>query len=175
MQHEKLFFAKSSFLDCDRSDRCRYDPVVGHQVVLVEQEEGCEMKGSLLIVLGIVAVIGGALFGDQVMALFAGMSPLEMLRMIVTFVLHVAVATILSFVAFTAPELLKPWMRTLRRKRRAARRGEPVKATMPRAPKMNYAALASWLLNRQNTQSAPRTRQQPPTISPSDDENHLNF
>lgn len=134
------------------------------------------MKGSLLIVLCILAVIGAALFGDQVMALFAGMTPLEALRTIVTFVLHVAVATIFATLALGLPTLIEPWVRMLKQKRRAARRREPAQAATPRAPRMNYAALANWLLNRQNAQNTPRTRPQPPITSASrDDETHLNF
>lgn len=131
------------------------------------------MKNSLLIVLGIVAVIGAALFGDQVLALFAGMSPLEALRMIVTFILQAAVATIAATIALGLPTWMKPWIRMLRRKRRAARGRESVRAVTPRAPRMNYAALLRGLLTQQN---APRTRPQPPMISAShDDESHLNF
>lgn len=129
------------------------------------------MNGSLLIVLGIIVVIGAALFGDQVIALFAGMTPLESLRMIVTFILHVAVATILSYAALTAPELLKPWLKTLRRKRRGTHRGASQPAA-PRTPRMNYSALANWLLKQQ---SQPKQRQQPPMVSTGDDDNRLNF
>lgn len=130
------------------------------------------MKSNGLIVLCIIAVIGAALFGDQVIALFVGMSPLESLQVIVKFILHVAVATIVSYVALTAPELFKPWMRTLRRNRRTARR-QPAQIRAPREPRMNYKALFHTMLNQQN---APKPRlTQLPTVAPTQDESKLNF
>lgn len=138
------------------------------------------MKGNLLIGLVIVAVVGGALFGDQVLALFAGMTALEALRTIVTFILHVAVATIASWAAFTLPELLKPWRRALRKKRRLARR-QPTQVAAPRAPRMNYAALLRLLLTQGNL---PKARGPLPYPSPfskaengegKEDRTHLNF
>lgn len=76
-----------------------------------------------LIVLTFIAAIGGLVFHDQVAGLFAGMTPLEALETIVTFVLHVAVTTIAAYVAYTLPEIAKPWVKTFRWKRRAERRG----------------------------------------------------
>ena len=128
------------------------------------------MRNNFLIFLGIVGVIGAALFGDRIVALFAGMTPLDALRMIATFILHVAVATILSFAVFTAPDLLKPWTRALRRKRKSARRQPPPVAT-PRAPRVNNAALLRWMLTQQ---SQPKPKQLP-MISSGDDQTRLNF
>lgn len=129
------------------------------------------MKGGLLIFLGIVMVIGAALFGDQVMALFAGMTPLEAMRMIVTFVLHVAVAKIISYAAFTAPELLKPWLRTFRRKRRQARRGSLPSKLVTKMPKVSHMDVMRWLMTHNSAGSRP---QKPPVIQPTDDV-HLDF
>lgn len=130
------------------------------------------MRGGFMIVLCIIAVIGAALFGNQIVALFAGMTPLESLQVIVKFILHVAVATIVSYVALTAPELLKPWMRTLRRKRRTARR-QPVQIRAPREARVNYKALFHTMLNQQN---APKPRlTQLPTVASTQDESKLNF
>jgi hypothetical protein len=46
--------------------------------------------------------------------------------MIVQFILHVTVATIAGYVVFGLPEIVKPWLRMLRQKRRAVRRGRRV-------------------------------------------------
>ena len=81
------------------------------------------MKKEHLIFLGVLLVIGVILFFDQVLALFQGMSPLEAMQKIFSFILHVVVVTILSYVAFTLPEIVKPWLRMVRRRGRAHRRG----------------------------------------------------
>jgi hypothetical protein len=78
---------------------------------------------NFMIVLGVVVVIAAALFWREVLALFAGMSPLEAMQQIVTFILHVAVATIAAYAVMTVPEFLKPWMQTFRFRQRQARRG----------------------------------------------------
>jgi len=53
---------------------------------------------------------------------------LESLSMILQFVLHVTVATIAGYVIFGLPEIIKPWLRMLRQKRRAVRRGRRMQA-----------------------------------------------
>jgi hypothetical protein len=78
---------------------------------------------NFMIVLGVIVVIAAALFWREVLGLFAGMSPLEAMQQIVTFILHVAVATIAAYAVMTVPEFLKPWMQTFRFRQRQARRG----------------------------------------------------
>jgi hypothetical protein len=78
---------------------------------------------NFMIVLGVIVVIAAALFWREVLALFAGMSPLEAMQQIVTFILHVAVATIAAYAVMTVPEFLKPWLQTFRFRQRQARRG----------------------------------------------------
>lgn len=77
---------------------------------------------QLIAILTLIALAATALFWKQVWSLFIGMSVLESLEMIVQFILHVAVGTIVVYGAATAPELIKPWMRSFRRKQRQARR-----------------------------------------------------
>ena len=48
---------------------------------------------------------------------------LESLKQIVTFILHVAVATIAAYAAMTLPEFIKPWMRAFKVRQRQMRRG----------------------------------------------------
>ncbi len=78
---------------------------------------------NFMIVLGVIVVIAAALFWREVLALFAGMSPLGAMQQIVTFILHVAVATIAAYAVMTVPEFLKPWLQTFRFRQRQARRG----------------------------------------------------
>ncbi len=77
---------------------------------------------NFVILLSVIVVIAAALFWREVTGIFAGMSPLEAMRQIVTFILHVAVATILAYAAMTIPEFIKPWLRTFRFRQRQARR-----------------------------------------------------
>ncbi len=77
---------------------------------------------NFVILLSVIVVIAAALFWREVTGIFAGMSPLEAMRQIVTFILHVAVATILAYAAMTVPEFIKPWLRTFKFRQRQARR-----------------------------------------------------
>jgi len=84
-------------------------------------------RKDFMILLVILSVVGALLFYDQVLAIFRGMSPLEALRTIVTFIMHVAVATIVSYVAYTLPDFVKPWLKALRSGPRRTRRHNNVK------------------------------------------------
>jgi hypothetical protein len=88
-------------------------------------------RKDFMIVLVIIVLIGAILFYDQIVAIFQGMSPMEAMKFIVSFVLHVAVATILSYIAYTLPEFVKPWMKILRTNRRRGRR-QPIQQKQPR-------------------------------------------
>lgn len=102
------------------------------------------MKKNMLILAVIVLVIGVALFHEQVWALFRGMTPLESLKFIFNYVLHVVVVTIACYIAYTLPEIampiirfLKSFFRGLRHSRRAARRnGLQAKPVSIRSPKL---------------------------------------
>lgn len=80
---------------------------------------------DLAIIMTFLAMIGGLVFYNQVVAIFAEMTPLEALNTIITFVLHVAVVTIAVWAVTTLPDLVKPWMRALKWKRKQAKRGGP--------------------------------------------------
>jgi hypothetical protein len=88
-------------------------------------------RKDFMIVLVIIVLIGAFLFHDQILASFQGMSPMEAMKFIVSFVLHVAVATIVSYIAYTLPEFVKPWMNMMRTNRRRGRR-QPTQQKQPR-------------------------------------------
>ncbi len=71
------------------------------------------MNKPLMIFILIALVVGGALYADQILALFHGMSVLESLQFIWQFVLHVAVITIVVYLLQTLPEFVKPWSKVL--------------------------------------------------------------
>jgi len=119
----------------------------------------------VLIVLTFIALIGGLVFHDQVLAIFAGMTPLAALKLITDYVLHVAVVTVIGLVVFGLPEIVKPWLALLRRKRRSLRRGHVPSHTQeaaPRAPRTNKDAALMWLASRlAQTNKAPTSSQTP--------------
>jgi hypothetical protein len=88
-------------------------------------------RKDFMIVLVIIVLIGAFLFHDQILARFQGMSPMEAMKFIVSFVIHVAVATIVSNIAYTLPEFVKPWMMMMRTNRRRVRR-QPTQQKQPR-------------------------------------------
>lgn len=112
---------------------------------------------NFVILLSVIVVIAAALFWREVAGIFAGMSPLEAMRQIVTFILHVAVATILAYAAMTIPEFIKPWLRTFRFRQRQARRIHGNTAVRnvktQRTPKLNkdrmLIALVEQLMQKQ--------------------------
>jgi hypothetical protein len=119
------------------------------------------MNKHLMIVLGFVLGIGGILFFDEVLSIFAGMSVLEAMRTIWTFVLHVVVTTVLGYVVIGLSEIVKPWVRMLRRsgraKNRVLRRGETApRVPSSRAPRMNKDAIIAWLASQKFSKVKPR-------------------
>jgi len=82
-----------------------------------------------LTVLALLALAAAALFWKQIWSIFAGMSVLESLDMIVTYILHVAVGTIAAVFLFGLPAIIMPWVRMFRKRQRAIRRGRVVVKT----------------------------------------------
>jgi len=127
------------------------------------------MKQAITI-LSLIVLAAAALFWQQVWSIFAGMTVLQSLEMIVQFILHVAVGTIVVYGVATAPELIKPWMRALRQKRRAQRRGRVVvqeKAPVMRPRRMSVDQLLTML--------APTQKIQKTTVHPQEDRVDLNL
>lgn len=122
------------------------------------------MSKHVLIVLAFVAAIGGLVFADQVMSLFQGMTPLEMLQTLWTFVLHMAVTTALGYVVIGLPKIAQPWLRALRWKQKAVRRGRiQPKPAAPRAPRMSKDVVLYWLANQlQRKHESKATTEAPP-------------
>jgi len=75
------------------------------------------MNKKLLIIISLVLLIGSALFYDQVLAAFNGMTPLESLQFLANYILHATVATIVGIVLVGLPKIMKPWINALRWKR----------------------------------------------------------
>ncbi len=127
------------------------------------------MKKNLLVVAVIVLVIGVALFHEQVWALFRGMTPLESLKFIFNFVLHVVVVTIVSYIAYTLPEIVTPFLRMFKRNRRTARRNRSqVKPVSTRQPKLTTDMLLREYILKQALSKTGRGAAQP-TPTPQDD------
>ena len=126
------------------------------------------MKKNMLILAVIGLVIGVALFHEQVWALFRGMTPLESLKFIFNFVLHVVVVTIVSYIAYNLPEVVTPFLRLFKRNRRAARRNRSQgKPASIRAPKLTTDMLLREYVLKQ---ALPRTgRSAQPASTPQDD------
>jgi hypothetical protein len=127
------------------------------------------MKQAITI-LSLIALAAAALFWQQVWSIFAGMTVLESLEMIVQFILHVAVGTIVVYGVATAPELIKPWMRAFRRKQRQSRRARVihVQSTAPKPKRLTATELLSVLAPDKKIQRAP-------TLPRADDHPDLNF
>jgi hypothetical protein len=108
------------------------------------------MNKKIMIALGFILLIGAALFYDQIWAVFSGMSVMESMKFIVTFILQVTVGTICAYVLFGLPKIIQPWMRLLRQKRKVSRkmqRAEGRRQILPqRAPTQNR--VMSYLLNQ---------------------------
>lgn len=123
-----------------------------------------------ITILSLIALAAAALFWQQIWSIFAGMTVIESLEMIVQFILHVAVGTIVMYGAATAPDLIKPWMRALRQKRRAQRRGRAVmqeKAPVMKQRRMSVDQLLAML--------APTQKIQKTTVHPQEDRVDLNL
>lgn len=131
------------------------------------------MKKAFLILSGIALLIGVVFFYDQVLAIFKGMTVLEAMKFIVTFVLHVVVVTICMYTLYTLPEIVGPWLKTLRWKRRAARRNRSgQKVYKQHSPKLNTdQVLRAYAMQ----QLLPKQRRSEPTASQSQDDIRIEF
>lgn len=112
------------------------------------------MKNSI-VVLGGIATIGLLLFAEQVLSLFSGMSPLESLKLVWTFLLHIAATSAIGFVAVSAVKLAKPFLRPSRRVRRA--RQAQVSAPRAASPRVGKDALIAYLA-AQAARRSPRAK-----------------
>ena len=92
---------------------------------------------SMMIFLSSILLIAAMLFWRQVWGIFAGMSVLEAMNMIVQFILHVAAATIVGYAVTLIPEYVLPWLKSFRRKRGGRRtgNGDRRSVSVPSMPK----------------------------------------
>jgi len=110
------------------------------------------MKRNTLIALGFILIICAALFYDQILAKFNGMTLLESLRFIADYLIHATVVTICGLILIGLPEIIKPWARMFRQKQKSERklqRADGRRQTIPtpqRAPTTNR--VMSYLLNQ---------------------------
>jgi MFS superfamily sulfate permease-like transporter len=113
------------------------------------------MKSSMktaMVVLTFILAIAVVLFWRQVWGIFAGMSVLEAMNTIVTFILHVTVATISVYALTLIPEYVLPWLKVFRIKQRRAmkaRRHGRMPEQAVKAPRMNFNKMLLSLLARQ--------------------------
>lgn len=117
-----------------------------------------------LTILALLALAAAALFWKQIWGIFAGMSVLESLDMIVTYILHVAVGTIAAVFLFGLPAIIMPWVRMFRKRQRAIRRGRMVVKTKEPVFKPRRLT-AEQLLNM----LAPNEKIQKTTIQPQEE------
>lgn len=106
---------------------------------------------AFYIYLTMVFVLGALAFWREIAALFTGMPPLEILKQIASFALHVAWITILGFLATTLPKMVKPWLRTFRWKQRQMRRQRFSGSAGQRAklPRINKDAMLMTFIERE--------------------------
>lgn len=132
-------------------------------------------RSEIMIVLGLVLVVAAVLFWDQVMAIFAGMTPLEAMQTIVQYVLHVTVITIFGFLIFGLPEIARPWIKMLKRTPKRWRSGPNAKwEKTPRMPKLTAEQRTLLLLQQLQNGRMPR-RSLPTNDSNSQNEQPLDL
>lgn len=137
----------------------------------------------LLVIAGIAALV----FYDQVLSVFAGMSVLESLKLIVTFVLHVTIGTVAVVILYQLLEFLEPiikagkvvWRAVIRQKRRSWRRGLPlfhrkesVKPILARKPSKDQALINAIVQLAKNNSSKSTPPQLP---APRDEGEHIHL
>ncbi len=113
---------------------------------------------QMIAILSLIALAAAALFWKQVWSVFAGMTVLESLDMIVTYILHIAVGTIAAVVFFGIPKIVMPWYRMFQRKQRAMRRGRVVvqaKAPVIKQNRLTVDQLLGLLAPNKSIQKAP--------------------
>jgi cytochrome c oxidase assembly factor CtaG len=133
---------------------------------------------NFVIVLGLIVVIAAALFWREVLGIFAGMSPLEAMKQIVTFILHVAVATIAAYAVMTVPEFIKPWIRTFRSRQRQARRGRGATAVQSvKTPGLSKLSKDKMLiaLTQQLMQKQAKGGERPAAVQDGQEKIHFDF
>lgn len=117
------------------------------------------MKKETLVLLGLIAVAGLALFFDDVAAWLGGMTPLEAVKQIATFILHVTVGTVAATALFGLPKIVKPWMRMLKRRQRRAWRSGPDAQWQTRTPSVRMPKLTATLTLPQPPAARPMAEQ----------------
>ena len=121
----------------------------------------------MMTALSLILAAAGVLFWKQVWGMFAGMTIMEAMEFIVTFILHVAVGTIAAYVVFGLPKIIKPWVRLFQWKQRNALRGRrrniaQVKTPVVHPRRMTVKEMLSLLAPEQSIRKAPTKPQQDP-------------
>lgn len=129
------------------------------------------MKREVMIVLGLVLVAAAVLFWDQIMSAFAGMTPLEAMQTIVQYILHVTVITIFGFLIFGLPEIVKPWIKMLKRAPKRWRSGPNAQwQKAPRMPKLTAEQRTLLLLQQLQNGRMPRQTTPPSNMHEKDEQ-----
>jgi len=124
-------------------------------------------KKGVLILSVIALVVGAVFFGDQVLSTFRGMSPLEAMKFIVTFILHITAGTIAAYMLYNLPEIFGPFVKLLKggsSKRQMGRRTEAPK--VQKTPRWSTDQMMRMFIDRELTKGS--GRKTPPT-APQDD------
>jgi hypothetical protein len=129
------------------------------------------MKRFVMTISILALVAGAALFPNQIVAQFRGMSPLEAMKTIVTFVLHVAVATIAAYVMYTLPEILGPTIKMLKNKSARIQTGRQIDMQKTKTPRLNTDQMLRLYIAQQMNKGS-RRESTPPA---SNDDIHLQF
>lgn len=117
------------------------------------------MNKTYLSFLALVGVAGAAIFWQDLAAYFMGMSPLEALKTIVTYLLHLAVGTVAAVVVFGLPKIVQPWMRYFKKHQRNKWRSGPNAQWQPKTPRAPAQKLTATLTMPKQTSPRPSTKQ----------------
>lgn len=121
------------------------------------------MNKTYLSFLALVGVAGAAIFWEDVAAYFRGMSPLEAVKIITTYLLHLAVGTVAAVVIFGLPKIIQPWMRYFKRHQKNKWRSGPNAQWQQRPPRMPRltAEQKFWLMMARANQAGGRQSARP--------------
>lgn len=103
---------------------------------------------NFIILASCILVIAAALFYDQVLAVFSGMTTLEALKFIATFILHVVTTTICGYIFIALPEIIKPWLR-MHKKTSKAKTRLPLQIKTSKPKRMSTNQILQTLLAKQ--------------------------
>lgn len=143
------------------------------------------MRKDALTVLALIGLAGAAVYWEPIAASFDGMTPLDGLQTITAFFIKWAVIGLCVWAVSTIPDVVKPWLRMLRRNARSWRPGPNARwqgnsSAQPRMPRLTAEQRFLMLLARMNQQGgrnmgSPRQNPPSPTPTGSDEQIHIDW